>query len=296
MQKIVHGILFEGQRRGDAWDVSVWEQGGHREVSVRPVVEWHEVGEVPVLNWGCRPLGELDPVEDADLIEEKRAKALLKASQRAKTQCRRVIKAEGLDELLTITYRENQGDLALAKRHFKEWVRRMRRALGGEFKYCAASEVQDRGAIHFHVAAKKLPKHATHKGVKVEGWRLGTEVWRSIVGQDNGLVFVGGKPVKTRWGNKRKPRSIAKIADYVSKYIMKDYAGAPKGSNRYSRSDVLEVGKPQRIVLTGAALADVIGAVFELLPGHEVVSHRLGAFRDSYWLCTGPGAPPGSVN
>lgn len=292
MQRIVDGILFEGNRRSDAWDVAIWEVKGHREVSVRPVIEWREVGQVPVLNWGRKPLGELDPVADADLIEEKRQRALEKAAQRAKTMCRRIIKAEGFNELLTITYRENQQDRALCKAHFKEWVRRMKAALGGEFRYCASFERQERGAMHVHVACHKLPRHAERKGIKIEGWRLGTEAWRSIVGSDNGLCFVGGK---SRKGHSRKGvnRSAAKMAEYVSKYIMKDYADAPEESNRYSRSNGAPVGKPERLRLVGANLADVIGAVFECKDGDVVVSHRLGKFCDSYWLCTEPGAPPG---
>src|SRR4051794_15313056 len=122
MQRIVDGILFEGNRVPGAWDVRVWESAGHREVSASPVVEWSELGPVPVLDWSKNPLGELDPVADADLIEEKRQRNLKRAAGRAQTACRRFIKAEGFDELLTITYRENQQDRALCKEHFAQWV------------------------------------------------------------------------------------------------------------------------------------------------------------------------------
>lgn len=298
MQRIVDGILYEGNRVENAWDVSIWEGRGHREVSARQVVEWSELGPVP-------PLKELDAVEDAEFIAEQHERALKKAAQRAQTMCRRIIKAEGFDELLTITYRENQQDRAECKKHFKEWVRRMKRALGGlvdvvdpvtgeihkkwkdgDFRYCASFERQDRGAMHVHVACFKLPKHLIHKSVKIEGWRLGTDVWRGIVGKDNGLVFVGGK---SKWSKKRrKNMSPAKMASYVSKYIMKDYAESPSGSNRYSRSNAIDVPKPIHVRLTGASLADAIGAMFECRDGDVVVSHRLGAFKDSYWLCTEP--------
>jgi hypothetical protein len=282
MQRIVDGILYEGARVANAWDVSMWECRGHREVSARQVVEWTELGPVP-------PLRELDAAKDADYIEEMHQRALKKAAQRAQTACRRVIKAEGFSELLTITYRENQGDRATCKRHFKEWVRRMRKNLGGEFRYCASFERQERGAMHVHVACHRLPKHATYKGVKIEAWRLGTEVWRSIVGADNGLVFVGGKQ---RWRKGRnRNMSAAKMASYVSKYIMKDYAEAPAGSNRYSASEGRVIVKPVHLRLCGVDLADAIGAMFECKDGDVVVSHRLGYFKDSYWLCTEPGPP-----
>ena len=294
-------VLLEGKRLDDAWDVSIWEKNGHREISARQVVQWVEMGEVPALD---KP----DPVEDAEWLEERRQNSLKKAAQRAQTMCRRVIKAEGFDELLTITYRENQSDRELAKRHFKEWVSRMKSALGGTFRYCASFEKQDRGAMHMHVACHRLPKavirqekrrvvggHTTLKGSgaqfetverEVEGWRLGTQVWRSIVGADNGLVFVGGK--KAAVSKKRVRKSPAKMAQYVSKYIMKDYADSPEESNRYSRSNGSDVPKPQHIRLTGCSLADAIGAMFECKDGDIVVSHRLGDFKDSYWLCTEP--------
>ena len=290
MQRIIDGILFEGHRVPDQWAVTIWEGAGHREVSARQVVEWRELGEVPVLNWGKRPLGELDPVKDADLIEERRQESLQKAARRAQTTCRRVIKAEGFNELLTITYRENMGDRAACKAHFKEWVRRMRAALGGVFRYCASFERQERGAMHVHVACHKLPAHAERKGVRIAGWRLGTEIWRSIVGDDNGLVFVGGKrgAVKSRRSITRSP---AKMAQYVSKYIMKDYADAPGESNRYSRSNGA-IPKPLTLTLHGGNLGEVIAAVFECKDGDVVVSHRLGAFKDTYWLCTEPDPAP----
>jgi hypothetical protein len=295
MQRIIDGILFEGNRAPGVWDVRMWESNGHREVSAVPVIEWREIGLVPVLNWGKNPLGELDPVKDAELIEEKRQRNLKRAANRAQTACRRFIKAEGFDELLTITYRENQEDRALCKAHFKEWVRRMRAALGGTFRYCASFERQDRGAMHVHVACHRLPQHGTRKGQKILGWRLGTEIWRSIVGKDNGLVFVGGRPAKIK-SRKSIKRSPAKMAAYVSKYIMKDFAESPEEVNRYSRSNGA-MPKPTVVRLHGAPdIADVISCIFECKDGDVIVSHHLGRFKDFYWLCTEPDPGPRVVH
>lgn len=277
MQRIVDGILFEGKVVPDAWEVASWRSNGVLERSVRPIYEWSELGPVP-------PLDEPDPVNDAEWLEERRLAALKKNAARAKTECRRVIITEGFDELLTITYRENQTDRELCKRHFKEWVRRMKRALGGQFRYCASFEVQARGAMHVHVACHKLPAHAQHRGVKVQGWRLGTDIWRSIVGADNGLVFVGGK---SKTGAPRAQRfTLAKMASYVSKYITKDYADAPAGTNRYSRSNGSPVPDVERIRLTGCSMAEAIALAFELGEGDVIVSHRVSRWGDSCWLCT----------
>jgi hypothetical protein len=293
MERIIDGRLYEGKRVPDSWEVRIWEQNGHREISACNVIQWEEVGAAP----SGRPEGllpgslVLDASELAKLLrrekedaEQRRLDNLKRNANRAKTACRRIIKAEGFDELLTLTYRENQQDRALCKAHFKEWVRRMKAHLGGVFRFCASFEKQERGAMHVHLAVHKLPKHAVHKGTKIEGWRLGTAVWRTVVGEDNGLCFVGGK---NRKGNqKRKPVGRAKMAAYVSKYITKDYAEAEAESNRYSRSNGIPVGKPQVLHFERAMLAEIISMVFTLGEGDVVVDHSASEEWGRYWLCT----------
>lgn len=233
---------------------------------------------------------EPDPERDAADAEERRLRNLERNAKRAKTQCRRFIKAHGFEEMLTITYRDNQQDEALFKEHFAKWVRRMRKALGGTFDYCAGFEPQERGAWHAHVACHKLPKHAAYKGVKIEAWKLGTTIWRDVVGKtaegkDNGLVFVGGKP---KWGKRRQRMSVGKSAAYVSKYITKHYELMPEGKNRYSRSNGDVVGKPITMRLRGFTLADLIGEAFMQFDGEVVLSHSVNRFNDAWWLATEP--------
>lgn len=289
MERIIDGILFEGNRLADSWVVSSWGAAGHREVSINPAVQWVEVAHNyhPVdFRRALAPerASEWDSMDAADALERK-LRSQKKAAQRAQTMCRRVIKAEGFSELLTITYRENQQDRALAKSHLKLWVRKMKNLLGGEFRYCASFEMQERGAMHMHVACHKLPKHAKHKGVKIEGWRLGTAAWRSIVGADNGLVFVGGKK-GTFKSAKQLKRSPAKMAAYVSKYISKDFEASPEEKNRYSRSDGCVIPRPEQLHLHNCSLSEAISCAFECFDGDVVVSSRLGDFKDRYWLCT----------
>lgn len=282
MQKIVDGIAYEGKPVPDLWRVSTWEANGVRERSARPVIAWEEIGPVGVgLVDACGFPLEPKP-ETPEEREERRLASLKRAALRAKQMARRLIITEGFNELLTITYRENQTNRELCKRHFKEWVRRMKAALGGSFRYVAAFERQDRGAMHVHVACHKLPQHAHRKGVKVHGWRLGTEIWRDIVGRDNGLVFVGGRKKDGRYTRKW---TLAKMATYVSKYILKDYADAPDETNRYSRSDGIQVGEVHRMELRCSFL-DLVAVTFERAEGHVVVSHRVGRWCDSVWLCT----------
>lgn len=276
MERIVDGILYEGKYLADSWDVRVWAQNGVIERSARQVVSWQEVGPVP-------PLDQVDPVLDAEWVEERRLLCLRKAASRAKTMCRRVIIAENFDELLTLTYRENQVDRVLCKKHFAEWSRRMKRALSG-FRYCASFEKQKRGAMHIHIATRKLPEHASYKGVKVKAWQLGTAIWRDIVGKDNGMCFVGGR---TRWGTSlHKKMSLAKMASYVSKYITKDYEDAPEESNRYSRSNGITIASTEVTRFVGYSLREIIDVTFDLSPGDILISHRIGYFKDAVWLCS----------
>lgn len=292
MKKIIQGfgetIQLEGSYNPTSWVVRVFEVNGHREISARNTIDWEEVPYKPVPDlFPDQP--SLQQLEDA---EERRKANLKRAASRAQTMCRRVIKAEGFNEMLTLTYRENQTDRALCKKHFGIWQKRMKRALG-DFRYCASFEVQERGAMHVHIATNKLPQHAFHKGVKIKAWQLGTRIWRDIVGADNGLCYVGGK---SKFGAPRAQAfSLGKMAAYVSKYIMKDYEHAPEESNRYSRSKGTALPKPKSMYFTNLSMMEILGLVFECGEGDVIISHRVDAERGSYWLCTEP-AYPGVVH
>lgn len=284
MQKIIRGfgapVILDGVYNPTSWVVRVFEVNGHREISARNVIDWQEDTE------GVLPVDQSGTMKGDEMAEERRLKALEKSAKRAKTMCRRVIKAEAFDELLTLTYRDNQGDRDLCKKHFSIWSKRMKRALG-DFRYCAAFEKQERGAMHVHIATKKLPKHGKYKGVKIKAWQLGTKIWRDVVGANNGLCFVGGV---SRFGGKRRNMSLGKMAAYVSKYIMKDYADAPEESNRYSRSNGAPM-PPRRppMYFTDMTLAEIVALCFECGDGDVIVSHNVDTVNNSYWLCTEPG-------
>ena len=294
MLKIVDGIAFEGTRSTEVWEVRTWAQNGIVERSARPAMEWREIGPVGnVFLDACGfPFGPAPDTEEE--LAEKARNALKKAAQRAKQTCRRVIISEAFDELLTLTYRGNQPDRALCKVHFEKWYRRMKRALG-DFRFCASFEKQERGSMHVHVATHRLPKHAHYKGVKVKAWEVGTRIWRDIVGQDNGLCFVGAG--KAKWGRRtRRNLTLAKMAAYVSKYILKDFADAPAGSNRFSRSNGVEIADVHVMKLR-CSFAELVAVTFEQGDGDVVVSHRVGYFRDSIWLCTeGPPIPSAAAH
>ncbi len=283
MGKIIDGTLYERNRVPGWFEVRTKRCQGVMERSVRPAYCWEEVGPAPAFM--LVPLREVDPVVDAEWLAEEKEKNQRRAAKRARAACKWFIVHERFDELLTLTYRENQTDEAVAKAHHKEWVRRMKRALGGAFRYCTGFEPQERGAWHMHVACHKLPAHVVHKGVKIPAWRLGTEIWRSIVGNNNGLCFVGGKPSK--WGKKRRRNmGLYKMANYVSKYITKHFDLMPDSSNRYSRSNGAAKVNVDVCHFPAASIGDLISLCFEVPGGSVVVSHRLAVLDEFYLLAT----------
>jgi hypothetical protein len=244
------------------------------------VIEWREIDEWTPEHWERAQQHERDSVTSEEL-EEKRLANLKRAARRAKTMCRRVIITEAFDELLTLTYKDNQTDRALCKDHFAQWTRRMRKALPG-FRFCASFERQERGAMHVHLATHKLPQHARYKGVRIKAWELGTRVWRDIVGAKNGMCHVGGN---TRNGGRRRNLSLAKMAAYVSKYILKDFDESPDESNRYSRSHGVVIAAKEHVTFYGLADREAIALVYEYLPSRQVHSLRYSPF-GSIWFCS----------
>lgn len=319
MERIIDGFLYEGKKVPNTWDFRIWESNGHREISARQAVVWHEAGPAPrdvsrmgsqldsggLMVFGGPGTPEEEKkwaAQDADEAEKRRMANLKRSAGRAKTTCRRVIKAEGFDEMLTLSYRENMTDLDIASAHLKEWVRRMKKALPG-FRYCGAREPQKRGAIHWHVMTHRLPKHAFYKGVQIKAFELGTRIWRDVIGKypfqgplqpghawpdlDNGMCFVGGK---NRHGVPARGvgRSVASMAAYVTAYITKCFEEAPEGKNRYSRSNGAPVARPVTVRVHDCDYGSAVKLGFWLEDGDRVVTHTLGPWRDSYWLVTEP--------
>lgn len=286
MQRIVDGIAYEGKYLEGAFNVRVWEANGHREISARRVIEWTEIGPAPDWSHLAEMTEEERTARDEADKAERKARNREANAMRAKTACRRFIKVMGFNEMATLTYRENQTDEALAKVHFTKWARRMEHLIPG-FAYCAGFEPQQRGAWHVHAAIYKLPEYVEMKKrmpsgewrvFKVRGRDIGTVVWRSIVGKDNGLCFIGGK--------KKFTRSPAKIAAYVSKYITKHYELVPEGKKRYTHSEGAEVPEVVREQFVGLSLLELIPRCFWLDDGSVIVSHHVGRWSDSYYLCT----------
>lgn len=244
MLRLIDGVLYEG-READEYELTVHRLGnGHAEASIRRCTRWEEL----------RPATpdelELWDQHREETADERREANRKRAARRATTTVRRLVKVAGLDSLLTLTYRSLQLDLALCKKHLKEFIRRMRRLIPG-WQYVAAFERQERGAWHVHLAIHKLPMNLpASNGVKVKSYNVVRAVWRSVVGADNGNVDESRR-------RKFSSHTTAKIAAYISKYMLKAFADGDDWKNRYS-SGGLSSPPPPSTRMRGANAVELI--------------------------------------
>lgn len=280
MFRIVDGMLYKG-KRADSWHLQVRHLGnGHAEASVRQAIHWEEVSEV------TPEALEAKRLDDERWAEEREQRNKERAARRAKTRVRHMVKAAGLDALLTLTYRANQTDQALCKRHMKEFVRRIRRVLP-RFIYVAAFERQERGAWHVHMAVHRLPKELpAANGVKVKSFNIVRAIWRSVTGELGGNI---DQAKRKKWSK----QSSAKLAAYVSKYMLKAFEDGDDWSNRYSASSI-EVPRPELHEINAASLAELIELAYSAVADGPCEIHTwLSGFGDAFYLST-ERPPPGS--
>jgi len=285
MIRIIDGVAYLGQP-GDHLDVRAHQLGnGHIEVTGSRRLDWQE------LEWTRDQVADHEAVmeryreENADELRERSIKS---AARRAKTRVRRLCKAMGVDTMLTLTYRANQTDLALCKRHLKEFNRRLLRVMPG-LCFVAAFEPQERGAWHVHLATTRVPRSIIVNGreavydknararVSVKSYDAIRNVWRGVVGDLGGTVNVA----RRKFHSKNTP---AQIASYIAGYIVKEFAAGERWSNRWTKFGDIDVPPP--VVLGSVStVMDCLEVSFSLL--HEaasVVKMHLNKWRDSFYL------------
>lgn len=274
MHRIIGRDVFEG-KYADEHELTIHELGhGHREISISRSVWWEHTATMSDEAYALY-LQAVENQTDEQLAERK-ASNLKRSARRATTKLRRTCKVMGVDALLTLTYAFNQQDLALCKKHLKEFVRRMRKLIPG-FAYVAAFERQKRGAWHVHMAIHALPMNlAASNGVKVKSYGVVRAVWRSVVGE------LGGNIDQAR--RKRNSRKTpAKMAAYISKYILKAFEDGEDHSNRYSASAV-DMPAAVRVRIMGEKLVDLISLVYVGLGGDVLSSPWLSRFGDRFFV------------
>lgn len=286
MQRIIGKDIYEG-KFSDAYVMHMHDLGhGHREASISRAIDWEHTGTMTDDAYAMYQENLERLRNDPSWIEEREHAHRERAARRAKTKVRRLCKAMGVDALLTLTYRENQQDLELTKKHMKEFVRRVRRVVPG-FAYVAAFERQKRGAWHVHMGIHALPFNLPWAGVKVKSYSVIRAVWRAVVGDLGGNIDQARKKRYSR-------KTPAKMASYISKYILKAFEDGDDHSNRYSAS-ACTLPPAVRMRFQSASMAELIALVYsEIGCEGTLTSPWLSSFGDRFFLVAEP-APPDKV-
>ncbi len=287
MIRIIDGVAYSGTA-GKFYKVKAYPLGnGHLEVTGFRVTEWKELDWSPSVLRDHMEMLERYREEHADEIAQRHLK---QAATRAKSRVRRLCKAMGVDTLLTLTYRANQTDLALCKKHLKEFNRRMLRVLPG-FACVAAFERQERGAWHVHMACKRIPRALKDRNAvnaqRVKSYDLIRAVWRSVTGELGGNIDVKRRKYHA-------DKSPAQIASYIAGYIIKQFAEGEKWSNRWTKFG--EVDVPEPVVMGHVASAlEMLDVVFSLCSeARNIARMRLDKWQDRFFIAAEgvPAYPP----
>lgn len=285
MIRIIDGVAYEG-KAGQHFKVKAHDLGnGHLEVTASRTTQWSELDWSPSVIADHQEMIARYREEHADEVRARNAK---RSASRARARVRRLCKVMAVDTMLTLTYRANQTDLALCKRHLKEFARRMVRVMPG-FSFVGAFERQDRGAWHVHLATRRVPTQLTYRGkacandrnmvdrVKVRSYDVIRSVWRSVVGDLSGNIDVARSK---RWSAK----TPAQIASYIAGYIVKEFAQGELWSNRWTKYGEGEVPEPVELGLV-ESVRDGMAVAFACLTGaHSVGRMFLSKWADVFYL------------
>lgn len=203
------------------------------------------------------------------------------AGKAAKKEVRKKCKAIGADRMITLHYRENMQDREQALKDWKAFTRRMRKYKA--FHYVAVMELQERGAIHFHVAVSGR-----------QCYHLIRSIWYSVLGKmpdgkTRGNIDVRN-PVKFGFGKD----GVHKLAAYIAKYCTKTMECRQLDQKRFFASR--GIVKPEVIawklhsndMLSAVQVAFAIAAEGNL--ADMVVYHNKGL--QTIWIATAPGRSP----
>lgn len=277
--RIIDGTAYHRKAVEGCYKLKTTDLGhGHTEAVVTQAYEWVEVDLDPV---ALRNLQEAYEAlkEDPEYIAERERINKERAAKRAKTRVRQLCKAANADTLMTLTYKANQTDLELCKRHLKEFARRVRRVIP-DFVAIAAFEPQTRGAWHVHMACRRVATVLTNKqGVRMKSFDLLRSIWRSVTKEHGGNVDLSRRKSTSQ-------RSPARIAAYISKYITKAFEDGAKFSNRWTRFGDVQIPPSVQLGYVGS-MREAIELFYDLVgEGSTVVTSYLSHFKDVFFLVT----------
>lgn len=283
MIRIIDGIPYESFST-EHFKLKASDCGnGHMEITASRMVGWREMelNHVAMENLLETMQARMDDPAEQARKAENNAK---RAATRAKKRVRQLCKVLGVDTMLTLTYKANQQDLSVTKKHLREFNRRMLRVLP-DFAFVAAFERQKRGAWHVHMATRNIPDSLADRNrqnaYRLKSYEVIRRIWRSVVGDLGGNIDVARRKFHSR-------KSAAQIASYIAKYIVKDYAEGEKWSNRWTKYGEGSVPESVELGIYCGPIA-AIEAAYSLLPdSSRVVVARLDRWRDWFVLHSEP--------
>lgn len=200
------------------------------------------------------------------------------ADRRAKTKVRRLCKAIQANCLLTLTYKLNQTDLQLTKKHLKAFNRKLRKVIP-DFQYVATFEQQKRGAWHVHIACPRIAPVYFKNGTIVKSFNLIRAIWRSVTKEYGGNADIS---------QRRRNTSTSKIATYISKYITKDTDERPPNQPSYTSSRNIRLQPPIDLGNTASSMLDLIELLYSLYDDSIPTTTFLYNFGTSFFVCLEP--------
>ena len=214
---------------------------------------------------------QADRSRKATCVEEQDERTKQAAVSRARKAIKRKVLQMGADRMLTLTFRENQGDIDEAWKAFKALVRKLRKTWK-DFTYLAVPEKQKRGAWHFHLALSGYHDVSVIRQAWVQV--VGTvRVVGQLAGFSTYLEKSGGnvditKPRKQIDKNSWNP---ANIAGYLGKYLAKTFETV-ESLNRRRYSSGGDIPEPKKVVAWcmcgGSWLYDHARKVFQDVHGY----------------------------
>jgi hypothetical protein len=201
------------------------------------------------------------------------------SARRARKNVRLRCKSIGADRMVTLTFRQNITDRLVALKYWKAFVRRLSRVKA--FQYVAVIEVQQRGAIHFHVAVHGRQSYA-----------LLRSIWQDILGKDEegrqmGQVNVRD-PHKFGFGAKGHHR----LAAYISKYCGKQMDARDINEKRYFCSKGISIPEIESWRVDGVYnQLDAMLYAFSMVEGHTKEGMQTWCYAPLgiCYIATGPG-------
>lgn len=149
-------------------------------------------------NYSSKGLQVIKDLRYFDLIRSKGSKGAMYRTERSKlrtAQKMREILQNNLDDnsyFLSLTFSENLQDYSKANQHFKNWLKNYQ-----NLKYMAVKELQERGAIHYHLVVFDILKE---------------DVWQLITSWKHGRQNI--KKIKNPYASS--------IANYFMNYLGKE--------------------------------------------------------------------------